>query len=135
MKDAEKSQAQLMNEVAELRHRVAELEAAETERKRAEGALRKAHDELGKRLKERTADLKATNKKVQRDITTSNQMEEALQQSEERFRKIYDHSNDAIFVIDPAQDEILDVNTRACTMLGYAREELLSLPVSAVHYG
>lgn len=52
---------------------------------------------------------------------------------EDRFRKIFDHSNDAIFLVDPEQDEILDVNARACQMLGYSREELLSLPMSVIH--
>ena len=58
---------------------------------------------------------------------------EALQESEERFRKIFDHSNDAIFAIDPARDKILDINPRACSMLGYSREELLSTPITAIH--
>ena len=53
--------------------------------------------------------------------------------SEQRLSKIYDHSNDAIFVIDPIRDEILDFNQRACKMLGYSREELLLLPISAIH--
>ena len=52
--------------------------------------------------------------------------------SEQHLSRIYEHSNDAIFVIDPAQDEILDFNQRACRMLGYPREELLSLPISAI---
>ncbi len=59
--------------------------------------------------------------------------EEALRESEERFRKIFDHSNDAIFVVDPAHDEILNVNTKACAILGYSREEMLSMPMSAIH--
>lgn len=53
--------------------------------------------------------------------------------SEQRLSKIFDYSNDAIFVIDPESDEILDANPRACRMLGYSREVLLSLPVSTVH--
>lgn len=53
--------------------------------------------------------------------------------SEARFRKIFDHSNDAIFVIDPFEDIIHDCNPKACAMLGYSRDELLSLSVSAVH--
>ncbi len=59
--------------------------------------------------------------------------EEALGQSEERFRKIFEHSNDAIFVIDPAEDEIVETNQRASEMLGYTQEELLSTPISAIH--
>jgi len=59
--------------------------------------------------------------------------QDALGKSEERFRKIFDHSNDAIFVLDPEADEVLDVNSKACSMLGYSREELLSMPITAIH--
>ncbi len=62
-------------------------------------------------------------------------VESAARESEERYRKIFEHSNDAIFVIDPEADRILDVNSKTCGMLGYSREELLSMPVSAVHPG
>ncbi len=59
--------------------------------------------------------------------------ETSLQQSEEQFRKIFNHSNDAIFLIDPGQDKILDVNSKACQMLQYNRETLLSLSISDIH--
>ena len=52
---------------------------------------------------------------------------------EELYRKIFEYSNDAIFVIDPSRDAILDANPKACTMLGNSPEELLSIPISAVH--
>lgn len=67
------------------------------------------------------------------DITERTRAEDALRRSEERFRRVFDHSNDAIFVIDPEADAILDANPTACTMLQYTREELLSIPISAVH--
>ena len=56
-----------------------------------------------------------------------------LSRSEESFRKIFDHSNDAIFVVDPLEDRIIDVNLRACEMLGFTSEELLAMPISAIH--
>ena len=59
--------------------------------------------------------------------------ENTPQKAEERFRKIFDHSNDAIFIIDPAKDHILDVNAKACNMLGFSREELLSMSISSIH--
>jgi formate hydrogenlyase transcriptional activator len=59
--------------------------------------------------------------------------QEDLRKSEERFRKIFDHSNDAIFVIDPERDSFLDVNSKACDLLGYSRDELLALPKRAIH--
>ncbi len=61
--------------------------------------------------------------------------QEALVRSEECFRKIFNHSNDAIFVVDPEEDRILDANFKACEMLGYTCEELLSMPMSALHPG
>ena len=51
----------------------------------------------------------------------------------ELLRKIFTYSNDAIFVLDAQRDKILDANPAACRMLGYSHEELLSLPISAIH--
>ena len=51
----------------------------------------------------------------------------------ELYQTVFDHSNDAIFVMNPVEDCIVDANPRACEMLGYTREELLCLPVSAIH--
>ncbi len=56
-----------------------------------------------------------------------------MKEKEENFRKIFHHSNDAIFVIDPPNDKILEVNSKACQMLGYSRKELVSMRVSDIH--
>ena len=68
-----------------------------------------------------------------KNIVENKRMKEALPKGEEHFRKIFTYSNDAIFVIDPAKDKIIDVNPRATDMLGYSREELLSLPITSIH--
>ena len=47
----------------------------------------------------------------------------------ELFRTLVDHCNDAIEVVDPETLRFLDVNQKACSALGYSREELLSLSV------
>ena len=39
--------------------------------------------------------------------------EEAVRQGEQWFRKIFDHSHDAIVIIDLASDSILEANPRA----------------------
>ena len=60
--------------------------------------------------------------------------ERSLRESEQRLRRIFDHSNDAILVIDPAADRILEANARAAEMLGYDAQELISrVTISAVH--
>ncbi|MBS1252257.1 MAG: Signal transduction histidine-protein kinase/phosphatase DegS [Anaerolineales bacterium] len=70
---------------------------------------------------------------IARDITERKRAEETLRESEERFRGIFQHSNDAILLIDPAKDEILDANPVAQEMLDYTRDELLSLGISDIH--
>jgi PAS domain S-box-containing protein len=80
-----------------------------TEQKKAEEDLRRAQDELRSRA------------------------QEAIYQSEDKFHRIFNHSNDAIFIIDPEKDKILDANTAASKLLGYSRSELFLMGVSDIH--
>lgn len=78
--------------------------------------------------------LQAIREQLQRESQNRQNAEKALQTSEERLRKIFEHSNDAIFVIDPKRDRILEANPKASELLGYSREELLnSVRVSTIH--
>ena len=52
---------------------------------------------------------------------------------DDRFRKVFNHSNDGIFIIDPERDRILEANPRACQMLGYSYNELAALRITSVH--
>jgi PAS domain S-box-containing protein len=45
------------------------------------------------------------------------------------FRTLVDQSNDAIEVVDPETLRFLDVSEKACSALGYSRDEMLSLGV------
>ena len=56
----------------------------------------------------------------------SKQAEEALRESEERYRVLFETAKDAIFVCDKT-GKFVDVNRAACEVLGYSREELLKL--------
>jgi PAS domain S-box-containing protein len=49
------------------------------------------------------------------------------------YRRIFDRCNDAICLIDPEWDRIIDANFRACSVLGYPREKLIAMRVSDVH--
>jgi PAS domain S-box-containing protein len=59
------------------------------------------------------------------DITERKRAEKSLR----LFRMLVDQSSDAIEVIDPETLRFIDVNGRACSDLGYSREELLSMSV------
>ena len=69
------------------------------------------------------------NKRAQLAVESAKEQASA----EELYQKIFAYSNDAIFVIDPLLDSIIDVNAQACSMLGYLRDDLLAMPISAVH--
>lgn len=66
-------------------------------------------------------------------IRKSDTIQPVLGQEELHFRKIFEHSNDAILIVDPAEERILDANPRASQMLGFDTMELLATPVSSVH--
>ena len=66
---------------------------------------------------------------VGRHITERKRAELAIRESEQRFRTLFEKANDAIF-LENERDEIIEVNERACALLGYSREELLKMKVS-----
>lgn len=65
---------------------------------------------------------------VARDITERKLADEALRQSELRYRTLVEQASDGIFTVDP-QGRLSDVNTRACEMVGYTRQELLTMHI------
>src|SRR6266850_1330059 len=58
--------------------------------------------------------------------------EEALRESEVKFRELIEQASDGIFVTDKEGNFIL-VNSRYCEMLGYSRAELLQLHSEATY--
>jgi PAS domain S-box-containing protein len=69
---------------------------------------------------------------VVRDISARKQTEDALRESEAKYRAIFDAVNDAIAILDPETGVVLDANEKAVDMSGYSREELRHLPVERV---
>jgi PAS domain S-box-containing protein len=65
---------------------------------------------------------------VVRDVTKRKEAEDALRESEARFKQLFDSVSDAIGVRDARTFELLDANRRYCESNGYTLEELKRLP-------
>jgi two-component system cell cycle sensor histidine kinase/response regulator CckA len=61
------------------------------------------------------------------DITERKEAEEALRESEEKYRQLFEMESDALFLIDNEAGGILEVNAAAQALYGYSRDELLSM--------
>jgi PAS domain S-box-containing protein/putative nucleotidyltransferase with HDIG domain len=64
---------------------------------------------------------------IARDITDRKLAEEALRESEQRYRQLFDHAPTGIYELDFSKGKFLSVNDVMCGYTGYTKEELLSM--------
>jgi PAS domain S-box-containing protein len=94
-----------------------------TGRKRAEEELQRARNELERRFEERTAKLVVANKQLRAEIEEHKQAEEALRQSEDRYKTLTESSLTGIYIHQDGK--YVFVNDRFAQIHGYEPEELL----------
>ena len=61
------------------------------------------------------------------DITDRKRADEALRDSEERYRRLFEAETDAVLLLDCETERFLDANPAALKLYGYSREEFLRL--------
>jgi diguanylate cyclase (GGDEF)-like protein/PAS domain S-box-containing protein len=64
---------------------------------------------------------------VSRDVTERREAEEALKESEERYRTVVEQSAESIWLFDPHTKQVLQSNTAFQQMLGYSAQELANM--------
>jgi len=102
------------------------VETATLDLKKEKEKVEQINLQLEHRVRERTAELVQINKSLQTEITERKLVEEALRESEEKFRLVVENANDAIFIV---QDNVIKFpNPKTVEMLGYAKEELENIP-------
>jgi len=70
---------------------------------------------------------------IMEDITERKRMEEALQESEEKYRSLFEDANDAILLADTETGYVLDANREAERLLGYSKKEIRNMHQSQLH--
>jgi two-component system, cell cycle sensor histidine kinase and response regulator CckA len=70
---------------------------------------------------------------IARDITDLKQAEEALRESEEKYRVLFERSTHGILAVDMETGRFGYANPSICRMLGYSDRELRKLGVADIH--
>jgi PAS domain S-box-containing protein len=100
-----------------------------TQRRQAEEEVRNLNDDLEERVLERTFRLEAANRELHEEIQQHKRTEEALQKSEERFRRLAENAPDVIFRVDLSPKPHLSYISPAITHIsGYSPEDFYNDP-------
>jgi PAS domain S-box-containing protein len=94
------------------------------DQKRTEEALELGRNELETRVRERTAELVTVNVGLQKQMDERQRAEEALRESEERYRELVENGQGLICTHD-LNGKLLSVNPAAAQALGYAPSEMV----------
>ncbi|MEA3490156.1 MAG: PAS domain S-box protein [Candidatus Omnitrophota bacterium] len=92
------------------------------------GELSRAFDRMTEDLRQTTTFVDELNREKEEHEKT----ERDLREREEHYRRLFEQSNDAVFLYD-TEGRIFDVNSKACDMLGYGKEELLKISFMDLH--
>ena len=112
------------------------LAAVELTYKRAEEGLRKAHDDLELRVDQRTAELEEINEALKRENAEREAAEEALRESEERYRSLIENLPIGLYRNTPGtQGRFIMANPAIARMHGYETvDEFLQTPVADLYW-
>lgn len=104
-----------------------------TEFKKAREELKILNESLEKRVNERTHELLETNQELEKEIKERLNAENALKVSEEKYRKLIETANDAIFIADAETGIIIDVNKQAGKLLDMDIKEIIGMHQAQLH--
>ncbi len=74
-----------------------------------------------------------TQRRIQISIFLRKQAEEELQESEERYRQLFESNKSVMLLIDPERGSILDANPASSSFYGWTREELKQKRISDIN--
>ena len=69
---------------------------------------------------------------AEQEIAERQAAQEALFESKEEYRGLFENAHDAILIIDPTTFHVLNVNEQACEIYGFSPEEFVELRLDAI---
>src|SRR5690606_5673625 len=66
------------------------------------------------------------------DITSRRRAEDALRESQERYRTLFQHGQSIMLILDPDDGAIVDANPAAAAFYGWSTDELLAKKISDI---
>jgi PAS domain S-box-containing protein len=70
---------------------------------------------------------------LQLEVTDRKQAEQSLQESEQRYRSLFQNNHSVMLLIDPATSDIVDANPAACNFYGYTRDKITALKIADIN--
>jgi PAS domain S-box-containing protein len=102
--------------------------AGELERTQAQEALRQAQNGLEERVRERTTELTRANEQLKSEITSRIHIQNALEESERKFRAIFNQTFQVIGLLKP-EGTVLEINQTALDYFQIKHQDSLGKPL------
>lgn len=103
----------------------------EWRKKNQELEMLKTH--LEQRVQERTRQLENSNRALSEEILRHQQAKAALEESEERYRTLFENNHTVMLLIDPEDGRIIDANPAACHFYGFDRETMQRMNIAEIN--
>lgn len=66
------------------------------------------------------------------NTSEQNNLNDALVRSEREYKDLFENAHDAILVFEPDEEIILDVNSQACSLYGFEKNELIGMSLEKI---
>ncbi len=131
--DAIQNTSEFTKESLQLLKVIADIFANAYQNKKREEKIISLNQELENRVIQRTAQLEKANEELTNEIIEKTRVQSALEESEIRYRTLFESNPYPMWVYDCNTFHFLTVNDMAVKTYGYSRDEFLAKTIKDIH--